>query len=171
MNDRALPQSMGSRAFIVAVTGCIVFCSACDPAVRRFRIETENMAPTLQKGQSVKTIPINWGAIQRFEIIAYRPPYDSNSYVFGRVIGLPNEVIQIELQGFRVNGVRFAGTNLPPVLATNYWVDIGQRQTNYTWTLGSMELFIVGDNLLNSNDGRSWGPLPLGNVVGNLVTP
>jgi signal peptidase I len=35
--------------------------------------------------------------------------------------------------------------------------------------LGPNELFVMGDNRNNSNDGRYWGPLPRDRVIGQAV--
>jgi signal peptidase I len=149
-------------------------------------IPSESMVPTLQPGDHILTMRA-WLAYpggrtpSRGDIITFLPP-ESASLEDGppqkpglarrevwikRVVGLPNETIWIGQGSIFVNG---------SALPRQYYV--GHPNLSF-WRfpyasamplrLKSDEVFVIGDNPDNSDDSRSWGPLPVGLVVGRYV--
>jgi signal peptidase I len=68
---------------------------------------------------------------------------------------MPGENVRIENGTMSIDGVP---------LEEPYVADIGPYSGD--WVLGADEYFVMGDNRINSNDSRSWGPLPDENMVG-----
>lgn len=85
-----------------------------------------------------------------------------------RVVGLPGETIQLKGHDVFINGKKlphsyFANLGTPdPVVYYNFAVEEPLK-------LKDDEVFVLGDNFANSEDGRFWGPLKRRNIVGRFV--
>lgn len=85
-----------------------------------------------------------------------------------RVAGLPGETIQIKGRDIYINGKK---------LEQHYFGVVGKPDpfAYYSFavdeplTLKEDEIFVLGDNISNSEDGRFWGPLKRRNVVGKFM--
>ncbi len=101
---------------------------------------------------------------ERGDVIVFRYPKDTSQYFIKRIIGLPNEKVQVENGQVKVfnsehpNGVVIN----EPYLSSN---DITFGQDDIV-SLGSDEFYVLGDNRLASSDSRVWGILPKHDIVG-----
>ncbi len=93
-----------------------------------------------------------------------RESYPSVRYLIKRVIGLPEEEIQIT--GGKVT---IFNTDHPEGLELNEPYIKFPQNTSGTYKLASDEYFVMGDNRANSSDSRSWGPLPEKNITGRPI--
>ena len=93
---------------------------------------------------------------QRGDVIVFHYPRDPSRDFIKRVIGLPNETVEVR------NGEVFIDGKLMPEL-------FGPNPGSYSAPpdkLGSDELYVMGDNRNNSSDSHMWGPLPERYIVG-----
>ncbi len=125
----------------------------------RIRVESISMEPNLYEGDFVfvnKAIYFINDLPQRGEVIVFRYPLnpDATPYI-KRVIGLPGDQVRIDGGKVYVNG------NL---LDEPYLDQVTTRGGN--WTVPEDQLFVMGDNRANSSDSRTWGFVPLENVIG-----
>lgn len=131
---------------------------------QRTEVNGSSMEPTLQNEDNllVDKISYRFKDPERFDIIVFPFLYEKNTYYIKRIIGLPGETVQIDLQGnIYING---------EILEENY----GKEKINYPGialdpiTLGDDEYFVLGDNRNNSSDSRdpSVGNIKRENIVG-----
>ena len=92
------------------------------------------------------------------------PTGDSQDFI-KRVIGVGGDTIEGRDGHVFVNGDQLSEPYLPPGTLTSTFGPV---------TVGDGELFVMGDNRGNSDDSRSFGPIPEDSVVGHafvLVWP
>lgn len=100
----------------------------------------------------------------RGDVVVFKYPKDTSQYFIKRIIGLPNEKVQIDGGRVKVfndqypDGIVIEEPYLPSDDATFGKSDIV--------SLGSSEYYVLGDNRLASSDSRVWGILPEQNIVG-----
>ena len=132
---------------------------------RRLRIAGNSMAPTLLNGQQVQTLPLrpepsSWLGL-RGAIVAFGHPYRREQVYVKRIVGLPSEYVVIR------NGlVEIDGRPLPePYLEGK---ETGVSEGPSQWFTDGDELFLMGDNRSDSEDSRSFGPVPAKLIIGKV---
>jgi signal peptidase I len=124
----------------------------------RIRVESISMQPTLYAGNFVfvNKLAYTWGEASRGDIVVFRYPPDPDQVPYiKRVIGLPGETVSISDGKVYVNGQQLSE---PYLVAATY--------PDNEWVVPEGHLFVMGDNRNNSSDSRSWGTVPLENVIG-----
>jgi signal peptidase I len=126
----------------------------------RIRVESVSMKDTLNPGDFVlvNRLAYKWGEIGRGDVVIFDPPFASPEPYVKRVIGLPGEVVSINNGKIYVNDILVQ----EPYLNVNF-------HTNGTWEIPAGEIFVMGDNRNNSSDSRSWGTVPIENIIGKAL--
>lgn len=122
---------------------------------QRTVVDGRSMNPTLNDGDNliVEKITYRFRDPERFDIIVF--PYDDSHYYIKRIIGLPGETVQIDLEG----NIYINGEILEEDYGKETILDPGRAVQPVT--LGDDEYFVLGDNRNNSKDGRN-------ELVGNI---
>ena len=110
---------------------------------------------------------IEWGKINRFDIIVFKYPKDPSQYFIKRVIGLPGEKVEIK------DGQVFIYTKDDKkfMLDESKYLDsrvITNGNKVNEWTLGPDEYYVMGDNREQSLDSRYFGPIFKDLIVGKV---
>ena len=93
---------------------------------------------------------------KRGEIIVSHFPRDDSRDIIKRVIGVPGDLIELRGGSVIVNGTPL----------DEPYIELLGHSTMATIQVPHNHYFVLGDNRINSNDSRSWGPLPDHLVVG-----
>lgn len=124
----------------------------------RIRVESISMQPTLYAGNFVFVNKLAFYFVepQRGDVIVFKYPPDPTQVPYiKRVIGLPNDSIHIEGGKVYVNGLE---------LVEPYLTEPTNRGGD--WVVPENHLFVMGDNRNSSSDSRTWGTVPMENVIG-----
>ncbi len=152
-------------------------------------IPSESMIPTLTPGDHIVTMR-SWlaypfgGSPQRGDIVVFHlddsklPGAGSAAPTFGvpqesdilikRIVGLPNETIEIEGNTIYINGGRLIESH-------SYVLDSPKLKNEYIYAVGKPykippdQYFVIGDNRLTSYDSRYWGCVPREDIIGRFA--
>lgn len=130
------------------------------------RVYGQSMEPNLHTDQRLVIEKLSYNRLLRQylglkgpqygDVVVIRLPTHSNELLIKRVIGLPGDVVEIHDGQVFVNG---QALNEPYVQ--------GHTAGSYgPTTVPPLNIFVLGDNRNFSNDSRSFGTVPLKNVVG-----
>ncbi|MFI3200256.1 MAG: signal peptidase I [Eubacteriales bacterium] len=117
---------------------------------QRTQVKGASMENTVHDGDHliVDKITYRFQDPLRYDIIVFPYRYQENTYYIKRIIGLPNETIQIDERGvIYING---------EVLLESYGKEVIKESGIATQEiqLGTNEYFLLGDNRNNSTDSR-----------------
>ncbi len=128
-----------------------------------FIVSGSSMFPTFMDGEYliVDELSYHLGNPKRDEVVIFKYPNDTKKYFIKRIIGLPNETVQI-----RGSAVTIINKENPKgfVLTEPYVKNTSEN--SMTFELGDDEYFVMGDNRNASSDSRYWGPVPRKLMIG-----
>lgn len=146
--------------------------------VESFRIPTESMTPNVQQGDYLfadkrVNCPGCKHSIRRGDIAIFVYPNDRTLLYIKRVIGLPDDSIQIQGRTVFVNGQAITSTEQSNLLHERgdrgeyavLW-PAGEEVEEFSLTVPPGEVFVLGDNRDASTDSRIFGTVPLMDVIG-----
>ena len=123
------------------------------------RVEGQSMEPNLHSEQRlvVEKLSYRFHGPQRFDIVVLKVPSQGEELLIKRVIGLPGETVEVR------DGRVYIDGNL---LDEPFTEDTTSPGRDTKITVPPLHIFVMGDNRDRSNDSRSFGPVPIDNVVG-----
>ena len=165
-------SSLGCLVEVVEtlVLTLVIFFVIQNFVAQPYQVQQNSMERTLEPGQYVlvdKLTP-RFDPYKRGDIIVFTPPqtWESDSTPFiKRVIGLPDDRVEIRDDGMYINGVALeepytyknaAGVNEPTTASSD--------QTS--WVIPAGQLFVMGDHRQKSADSRVFGPIAETSVIG-----
>lgn len=164
-SDQQQPTQGGARRMILDVLETLILSVVLFLGINaisaRIRVESISMQPNLYAGDFVivNKLAYKLGVPQRGDIIVFRyPPDPTQTPYIKRVIGLPGDKIHIADGQVYVNNKLL----VEPYLSVT-------TSRGGDWTIPANALFVMGDNRNNSSDSRSWGMVPMENVIGKAL--
>jgi signal peptidase I len=123
------------------------------------RVEGQSMEPNLHTDQRlvVEKVSYHFHGPQRFDIVVLRLPSQGEELLIKRVVGLPGETVEIKDGQVYINGELLAEPFTPEQTRPGRYAKV---------TVPPLYVFVLGDNRGRSNDSRSFGPVPIENIVG-----
>ncbi len=150
--------------------------------VQSFFIPTDNMTPTVLRGDYVLAdkrynCPNCKGRAARGDVAIFVYPNDRTLHYIKRVIGLPGDRISLKGRALFVNGERVSGAETSDgdhILVAEQsgerkWRVEWRKETSapdVEWVVPPASVFVLGDNRDDAKDSRSFGFVPLADVVG-----
>jgi signal peptidase I len=124
--------------------------------IGRFRIEQVSMEPNLHEGEYVIVDKVSYlfHAPERGDIVVLRRLGQPD--LIKRLIGLPGETIEARGGQVYIDGQPLTEPYLPQSI----------NQDTPPQTVPVDRYFVMGDNRNNSQDSRSFGTIPFGDIVG-----
>jgi signal peptidase I len=172
LSEHNQPKQSGTRGFLrevveVALIAILIVLPIRMFIAQPFIVSGASMQPTFSSGDYlvVDQISKRFEPLQRQEVIIFRYPKDPDTFFIKRIIGLPNETVQIQ------NGDVFIyNDNNPNGFKLNEPYVTQSAPNTLTKELGANEYFVMGDNRQHSSDSRSWGALTKKDIIGRAFT-
>ena len=136
--------------------------------VEAFMMPAVSMKPALIEGDRVfvdKTIYKN-SEPQRGDVIVFKDPEDKDhkkSFI-KRVVGLPNETLEIKDKHILINGQLLKEP--AQITKISYFNRGHYAQPGQVIQIPADQYFVLGDNSFLSRDGRDWGFIPKKSILG-----
>lgn len=120
-----------------------------------------SMLPQVQPGELVviNTLAYRMGAPARGDVVALRRDEPTAQTFLKRVVGLPGERVRLRDGVLYVDGRRI----------DEPYVTLRDRATTPEITVPADALYVLGDNRGESEDSRTWGPIPDAAVIGKAL--
>jgi signal peptidase I len=144
------------RKNLLVIAACSVLLAAC--SLQPVRIEGTGMSPTLNDGDKI-FIDKNLGELKRGDIILFYYPKDRSKSYMKRIIGLPNETVEI----------REGRIYIDDQILDEPYLDETRNQQKSSFRpqrIPEYQYFVVGDNRDNSSDSRYWGTVDKELIIG-----
>ena len=146
--------------------------------VKPYRIPSPSMNNTLLPGDRVlvNRLVYHFRDVHRGDIIVFHYPVDTSFVFIKRVVGLPGDTLQIKGGLLYVNGNQLSEPYIRKVDGVPETTTPGQATLGTTmapawslkdpYTVPAGNYFVMGDNRTESDDSRTWGPVPAKDLIG-----
>lgn len=151
-----------AEVVIVAVVTVFIIRSFL---VQPFLVSGASMEPNFSSGDYllIDEISYRFREPARGEVVVFRYPENPSVYYIKRIVGLPGEHVVIRGGNITI----FNSANPNGFVYNEPYLSQGLRTVgNVDVVLSGQQLFVLGDNRNYSYDSRSWGPLPLNDMIG-----
>ncbi|MDO8503146.1 MAG: signal peptidase I [bacterium] len=134
-------------------------------AFQPHQVRGRSMIPSFQDGEYLLTDKVSYrtGVPKRGDVIVFAAPPNRNEDFIKRIIALPRETVSIKDTKIYINNKLVEESYLPQTTNTLPGLFLSEGRS---FTLGSDEYFVMGDNRDHSSDSRTWGPIKRGDIVG-----
>jgi len=133
--------------------------------IQPYIVEGQSMEQSFHNNDYLITEKISYKIREpkRGEVIIFHPPDNPSVNYIKRVVGLPNDKIEVRAGGVYVNDKKI----YEPYLTSNEET-LNSQKNDYVIVLRDDEYFVFGDNRNHSRDSREIGAIPKENVVSRV---
>lgn len=161
LGERATPVGRPwSRMALTAALAllAVLLVSVVEP----LKVSSVSMSPTLEAGDQVivDKVSLRWNPPAVGDLVVFRDP-EHGQLVVKRVVALGGQTVALEDGGLLVDGV--APVEPQVDLKGIDWMYFGPV------TVPPDSVFVLGDNRFESIDSRTYGALPLQDLVGRVL--
>ena len=120
-----------------------------------------SMLPHVRPGEVVliNTLAYRFGPIARGDVVALRHDDPTAQTFLKRVVALPGDHVRIDAGTLYVDGRR----------VPEPYVSFPDQRSVPALRVPPHDLYVLGDNRAESEDSRSWGPVPERDVIGKAI--
>ena len=181
-----LPETSAKQQtgrWVVELVGVVVLAIVVAVLLRTFVVATYSipsgsMEPTLQIGDRIVVDKLSYHlhGVDRADIIVFSTPPAEDcagprvANLVKRVIGLPGETISLADGSVHIDGRLLAEPWLPRQDQAETYP--GPSDADYAlhraYRIPSGDVYVMGDNRMESCDSRYWGPIPESTIVGKV---
>ena len=147
------------REILWTIVFALIIYGVISVTTQEYRIEQTSMYPTVEPGERLVISKVSYRLHEpeRGDIITLHPPHNPDGIPYiKRIIGLPNETIEIK------NGITYINDVL---LEEPYVVEI-RDELYEAMVIPDGHYYVIGDNRPVSSDSRNWGTVPQENIIG-----
>jgi signal peptidase I len=157
LRGKSIWWDMGQTILIAVVLALVLKTFV----VESFSVLGPSMEPTLFDGDRlfVMKVPYRWTGVGPGDIVVFRYPKDPKRDFVKRVVATGGDRVEIRNGQLFVNG--------SPV--SESYVRRPDRAEYPPLIVPEGHVFALGDNRRNSDDSRSFGPVPVRNIKGRAV--
>jgi signal peptidase I len=133
--------------------------------VQPVKVEGTSMLPRLHDGERIfvnKLIYYGLPKLERGDIIVFWYPNDPSKSYIKRIIGLPNETVEVREGRILINGSVLQEPYLDPELNLSHASQAPVQVKEHYY-------FVMGDNRDHSSDSRIWGLVPEKYIYGKAL--
>jgi signal peptidase I len=127
------------------------------------KVEGTSMTPLIsdQERIFINKFVYRFEPIERGDVVVFWYPLDRSKSFIKRVVGLPNDTVEIREGQVYLNGKYLPEPYVPPE---------SEDMNNLSATrIPKGEYFVMGDHRISSNDSRIFGPVPRNYIYGKAV--
>jgi len=131
-----------------------------------FIVSGSSMVPTFENGDYliIDKVSYELGSPKRDDVVVFRYPGDTSKFFIKRIIGLPNETVDIKGNEVTITNEDYKdGFKLDQPFVKN----LSNNDTHFE--LKSDEYFVMGDNRSASSDSRYWGAVKKDLLTGKAL--
>ncbi len=172
------------REILQTVLLTLILFAGLQGTIQNVRVDGFSMRPTLDENQYLLVNKLAYSQInlanlsryipffdlggeesylfdspQKGDVVVFRFPVDPSRDFVKRVIAVPGDSVEIRDGNVLVNGT---------ALKESYTLEAPRAISMSEQVMGTEEYFVLGDNRLQSNDSKNWGPVPLENIIGKV---
>ena len=155
----------------VLIVSLIIIVPIRAYVVQPFYVDGASMEPNFYDGEYliVDEISYRFKEPNRGDIVIFHPPDNPKVYYIKRIIGLPNEVVDIKNGEIRV----YEQDSVDPLIIdeSKYLSEDQQLRPSekYHVKLADTEYYLMGDNRRSSLDSRRLGPINESHIKGKVA--
>jgi len=146
------------------VSIAVLFCFFLVTFVAQaFRVQGTSMLPLLEDSERiiVNKFIYRFQPIERGDVVVFWYPKDPSVSFIKRVVGVPNDTVELRRGVLYVNGRRMDEGYLLPQYNDSESYEAVQVPKGY--------YYVLGDHRNSSNDSRNWGEVPEKYIYGKAV--
>jgi signal peptidase I len=158
---------------VISIVATVIFCSHLSSGcyryafkaylVEAFRITAESMRPTLIPGDRLLVRKNMSYVPKRDDIVVFKSPNDPGIPWIKRIAALPDETVEIAHESLFINGCKVPYRPIKSIEHFNKGFGLEKP-----YKVPANHIFIIGDNTTNSEDSRSFGAIPVSDVIGRV---
>jgi signal peptidase I len=123
------------------------------------------MLPSIKNGQKLQTKKIDAESLSKLtrgDIIVFKYPKDPSKGYIKRLIGLPDDTVEIQAGEVLVNGSKLSEPYVDAKMNLSH-------RSQPPMVVPARSYYVLGDNRDNSSDSRIWGFVPEDFLIAKVV--